>query len=351
MNALIPVVRHENQVLQNTAHVFYTGSDAVKKGQGLCYDHDSGTATAMDNDRISNVEKPSPSNGNNMYFAGVALRSYAAKSTGQMIEIVLPGSPAEVLVGRNTVLNTGRLTCSATAADKGFFTFQGLPGRGSVIPLQTNASAIKFSSLDGTAITDSSTAKQITKTGIGTASAVGDRVFITGCLTPGACQETTVASIVDADNITVTDSGSVLTTSDDVCVYVIDADTDPLVWCWLEDGQESGLQHMSTPVDNAAASPAPMVGGTTVFFGGFTIGTGDSTATLADGTKIGEKKAFYCTGTLTTNDMKVTVTTGLQMDGSTTLASVEFDAANEFALLEFGLSKWQLQILSGATPA
>jgi hypothetical protein len=74
-----------------------------------------------------------------------------------------------------------------------------------------------------------------------------------------------------------------------------------------------------------------MVGGTTILCGGYTMAA-DSTATLADGTRIGQHKACAALGALTTQDWLLTVTSGIQMDGSA-LATLEFDAANDFAEL------------------
>jgi hypothetical protein len=77
-----------------------------------------------------------------------------------------------------------------------------------------------------------------------------------------------------------------------------------------------------------------MIGGTTILCGGYTMAA-DSTSTLADGIIEGQKKAIAGLGTLTTKDWVLTVTSGLQKDGSTALASFAIDAAEEEAVLQW----------------
>lgn len=63
-----------------TDTLWYSGTDAVAEGEPLCYGNDEGSYLA----------RPSQSNCNR--FAGVALRAYSAKTTGQLVEIAKPGS-------------------------------------------------------------------------------------------------------------------------------------------------------------------------------------------------------------------------------------------------------------------
>ena len=142
--------------------VWFSGSTAIRKGMGLCYDLDyltTGTGeTATDAwGRRGNVVAV-PSSSNNLAFAGVATQAYPAKTGGQRIDIFLPGSICEVEIGFPATIDNGDgaiLTCSASSVDAGRFTFAGFPGRGSMAPLQTLAAAagngVPFKSLDGSA--------------------------------------------------------------------------------------------------------------------------------------------------------------------------------------------------------
>jgi hypothetical protein len=90
-----------------------------------------------------------------------------------------------------------------------------------------------------------------------------------------------------------------------------------------------------------------MAGGVTYICGGVAVGSADANGALADGAFFGMKKAFWCLGTLTTNDAKVTpATAGIQLkvlDAIDTaaqgdplaIASATFDAAGERLFLEW----------------
>lgn len=328
--------------------VFFTGSTALKKGQGLCYDRDyystTSLETATDPCELRDHRVEVCSTTNNLRFAGVCVKDYAANASGQEIEIWEPGGLAHILIGQDATMPSGAtpgtiMTCSASSTDSGRFTFAGLMGRGTAQVLETDASGAIFSSVDGSATAAySGGVTTITATGVGTASSVGDRVVVLG----GADDSTggdassgematvgiyTVASAPTANTITISDDiGDV-----DVTFYVLDS-YDHTVLAYLYDGEESGLQEFISPQDAVAVSA--MVGGTTFICGGYTMAA-DSTDTLADATIPGLKKAFMGLGTLTTKDWKITVTSGLQGDVSTTLASLAFDAAAEFAVLEW----------------
>jgi hypothetical protein len=60
----------------------------------------------------------------------------------------------------------------------------------------------------------------------------------------------------------------------------------------------------------------------------------DSTATLADGTVEGQKKAVAGLGTVGTQDWLLTVTSGLKTV-CTALATIEIDAVNDQSVLEW----------------
>lgn len=372
------LTRQWNQARENKLRVWFPGSTAIRKGMGLCYDLDvlstntGETATDAWGRRGNSVAVPD--NTNNLAFAGVASQYYPAKSGGQLIDIHPPGSICEVAVGYPTTINSGLLTCSVNSADAGRFTLDGFPGRGSAIPLQTKATAnggdIAFQSIDGTATTAwSSPSLTITKTGIGTACGFGDstitptdfRVVILGGADNAAGGDATTGELAvkgeyavvtapTADTITIaTDIGDC-----DVLLYVI-KNTYPTVLAYLMDGEQSGLQEILTPQDATAVQS--MVGGVTFLGGGWTMAA-DSTATLADGLQNGQKKGIAGLGTLTTKDWLLTVTSGIQHDGSTALASIAIDAAAEEAVLEwngnFGPNTggvWQLKHYVGATLA
>lgn len=339
--------------------VWFVGSGRVRKGMGVCYDIDvastgSGqTATDPWGRRGNSVAVPSSAN--NLAFAGVASMNYPAKANGQFIDISIPGSLAEVAVGMATTIFSqaaGSIhTCSINSADAGRFTLQGLSGRGTARALQTKARAdggdIAFSTLDGSATSAwSSPSLTITKTGIGTACGYGDddidpTEFVVVVL--GGADDATggdsgsgelatqgeyaVVTAPTADTITIaTDIGDV-----DVALYVI-KNTYPTILAYLEDGVESGLQEVISPQDATAVQS--MIGGTTFLAGGYTMAA-DSTATLADGLIQGQLKAFQGLGALGTQDWLLTVTSGLKLAASDALASLEFDAANEYSVLEW----------------
>ena len=343
-----------NQADNYRKSVWFTGSTAIRKGMGLCYDldvADTGTGeTATDpwgrRGRLVAV----PSTSNNLAFAGYATQAYPAKTGGQTIHIWEPGSICDVEVGiASTIFSQSagtRHTVSVNSGDAGRSTLDGLPGRGSAIALETQAAAaggnIAFTSLDGTATAAwSSPSLTITKTAIGTACGYGDAtidptefvVVVLGGATDAdgttdiAVQgEYAVVTAPTADTITIaTDIGDV-----DVTCYVI-KNTYPCILCKTEDGPESGLIEVLTP--KHATAIQSMIGGVTFLCGGYTIAT-DSTAVLADGIVEGQLKAYQGLGALGTQDYTVTVTSGLKRAGSA-LASVEIDAATDMFVLQW----------------
>ena len=332
--------------------VWFPGSTAIKKGMGLCWDldvagSDTGQAATDGWGRRGNSVAV-PDTTNNLAFAGVATQNYSAKANGQMIDIYIPGGLADVAVGLATVINSTRLTCSVNSADAGRFTLQALSGRGTALALQTKAAAtggdITHSNLTGAATTSwTSPSLTINSTGIGTACGYGDatiaptefRVVILGGATTldsttavATKGEYAVVTAPSADTITIATN---IGTACAVTLYVIKS-TYPTVLCYLEDGEESGLQEVLTP--KSAAAIQSMVGGTTFLCGGMTLGT-DSTATLADGLVEGQLKAFALLGALGTQDWLLTVTSGIQLNGTSALASLELDAAGDYAVMEW----------------
>lgn len=348
---------HENQANNRLARVFFTGSTAIKRGEGFCYDRNYTDSDAADGDRDATdgwggrgVIVTTPSSSDNLTFAGVAAHNYKAKTGGQWIDIYLPGSICEIAVGFAATIATTRLTCSASSADAGRFTFQGHEGRGTAIALETLALAdggdIAEKSVDGTATGSlSGSTYTISLTGIGTACGYGDDDIDPTdftCVVLGGADDSTggdasngeMATAGEYDVLTAPTADTITIDGDpgdcDLLLYIIKGN--PTILAYLEDGQESGLQEVISPQDAVAVSS--MVGGTTYVAGGWTMAA-DSTFTLADGTIEGLRKTFTCLGTLTTKDYKVTVTSGIQSDGSTSLASFSFDGAGDLMVLEW----------------
>jgi len=326
--------------------VMYTGTDALKEGEGLCYDADY--TSAVDGEaatdpclkRTCRAERGSATN--NMRFAGVVVSNYDANPHGMMVEVYPPGSMAYVLAGVNTVLPVGAvagtiLTCSVADADSGRFSLAGYSGRGTAQALETDAGVVKFTTLSGTAAAAyAASVTTITDTGIGTASAVGDRVVVLGGadVTTGGDVTTgelategiyAITAIPSADTVQIaTDIGDV-----QISCYVLD-DAEHTILAYLQEGPESGLQEFITPQDAVAVSG--MTGGVSFLAGGYTM-TADSTYTLADGVEPGIRKAFAGLGAITTGNYVITVTSGIQRDGTSALNTATFDAANEFISL------------------
>jgi hypothetical protein len=110
----------------------------------------------------------------------------------------------------------------------------------------------------------------------------------------------------------------------------------------LMTGPESGLVDIvPTATLTAGGAVTLSVGGVTYFTGPASPGS-DCTFTLADPKYVGQLKKFYLAGALTTNDVLVTVTHGVQLDGATALATMEFDGdKDESTLIGTGVH-WKL---------
>jgi len=129
------------------------------------------------------------------------------------------------------------------------------------------------------------------------------------------------------------------------------------VFAYLEQGPPSGLVEVVLPVDNDAITC--MVGGVTYFVTAVDLANGNCTATLADGTLPGQRKAFVCQAAMSTNDIVITVTSGKQgvgnADPTAALATISLDADEEEVTLQWDAfdSKglWVVQHVVGATLA
>ena len=344
---------------------WYTGDDALKKGRGLNFDFNLLSATtgqavtdAWGKRGMKAVAKPDTTN--NMSFAGIITQNYKAKTGGQLVELHEPGGCAYISVladtvcSATTVVGNTVLTCGVGTAFDGRFAFKGLPGRGTAIALQS-VTAVKAEDLAGGAALDA-TGKIITDSGAGLSNvAVGDKVIIFAGEDDGSTayipETYTVAAVDDsADTITLSEAAS-----DGGAMHIsyICVTDNPVTLAYLMDGEESGGLEVLSPINKDPAQH--MVGGTTLVGGGYTLGAGVSTATLADGVLDGMKKAFCGLGTLTTNGYVVTVTSGLEADMSA-LATITVDAALEMAVLQWNGSiggstagLWRELVSAGST--
>lgn len=356
---------HENQGNYMPRRVWFSGTTALLKGQGVCFDLDylttntGETATDAWEKRANTVAVPSTSN--NMAFAGVASRAYSAAAAGQWIEIYEPGSVCEVLIEEAVTINSTMLTCVASGAAPGWFGRAGLPGRGSMIPLQTVAvsasttSAVPcpvFSSLDGSP-TVHATSKLVTKTAAftyaSTTALTGDRVHIHGGadvggtasagVTPGIYD---IASRDSTATATLSTDPNVTASTKYIAMTVVRGH--PTCLAYLMTGEESGLTQWCSAVVSNAVTPALMAGGTTFVIGGTTLAAGETTATVAASTGIIKEKAIRGVGTLTTKGVNVTgnifadVTNGTWADATT----IKLTLASGSCLLRWDGACWYL---------
>lgn len=251
--------------------VWFSGTTALKEGQGLCYNWDyfptDGAVTNYDGERYNRVELPATANA--MHFAGVAVQAFTASPTGRMIEIYKPGSVCNIWLKADVVIGVGIITCEAGnalgATNAGYWTRAGFEGKGSAVPLQT----------------------------------------VTAASTAALCQ-----------------------------VY-------------LQEGTQSGLCEVVQPPSTGALMTLLPTGLTC--FTAQTIGTGNATATLANSTVVGRYKAYQCEGTMTTNSVVVTVTSGLQKDDSTAFATGTFDADAEDVYFKWNGEQWEEESSAGVT--
>ncbi len=105
-----------------TKRVLYTGSDALLVGYALCYDRDTGTASEVDKDRITKVEKPSASNLDR--FAGIVAQKVPSgqpASQEQWITIIVPeaGQVIDLYTDQNCTQLTTKLSVVADQYELG----------------------------------------------------------------------------------------------------------------------------------------------------------------------------------------------------------------------------------------
>ena len=349
--------RHEQSLRRFQRRAFFTGSTALDKGIGLCYDADAGTAGDVEPDRDNHVELPSLTNA--MHFAGVTVRKYKAVTGGQWIYIYEPGSVCEVALAGDCAVGVGILTCIAASGAPGRFSaHKGYPGRGSAVPLQTVTGMLEsdftgVASLDttGLILTDSSATFETNEV------AAGDRVFILGIKTTAAAAQSgtpaeyEVASVT-SETVLVLTAAATTTGAALTCSYFV-VTGNPTALVLLQGSlysRESGLIDYVMPPMTGHAATATFVCsdfGVTYLLGGYDTATEASRKILLDGVVLGQQKGFYCLGAVGGSyDIEIDVTTGgIQADGSTAIATLLFDAADEQAYLtHFGVwvEDWHL---------
>lgn len=339
--------------------VWYSGVDALKRGEAVCYDSDRGTAGSIDLERCNYVEKPTVANSSE--FAGVAKETYLARSTGGFIEIYVPGSKCvPVALAANTVLGTGILSficqgrynigASAGLSDSGgrFYTGK-FRGRGSVIPRQTVTAALELET-DGAGwslATDGVTLTVADSSAMSPGDTVllfGGRDHDPGTVIPG---KYLIDTVPDGTSVVLASSALDVTPSGALSCIGIIYTGNPTAICDLLDGPESnGIEFLNAPDAGSAAMPHKTLGLTYVQ-GGITLGA-DVDVALAQGTLDGDKTAFVLLGTLTTNEFTIVpVVAGVVLAG-TALTSIDgFDAAADAGYLEFKGTKWHTQDIAG----
>lgn len=325
---------HFGQAHIDPKSVWYEGTDEIQAGVGVCYNRDATVSTNDEAERDQRIERPS--NTNNLTFAGVTLEKIDAGSTIRRVNIATPGSSCKVLCLIATTANTTRLTAvasgPATGRGRGAFIEGGWEGRGSAIAMQTVANITDiagttpgpiFAARDATYTTAT---KTVTKTAAFTHARAGDYVWIysgattadgTAALTPGRYKILTRTSA----NAVILETAAGSADSAALAIYVVRGD--PMVTAYLQDGKESGLTEYVQSVTAAALTFMP--GGFTRLQGGTTQGTA-ATVTLADGLFAGMYKTVLLTGTLVTNGVAMTVTTGITPDPSNANIGLPFDA-------------------------
>lgn len=336
--------------------VWYEGTDALLQGEGVCYNTDYGTATDSDARRANRVERPSSSN--NFAFAGVAARSYTAKSTGQFIEIYCPGSRGVmVALAVDTVLDTGMLSfiggSNSTGSERGRF-YTGLyPGRGSAVPRETVTAALETEmngdnwslSADGLTLTVAST------TGVSAGDTVvllGGEDDATGKIVPG---KYVVSSVTDSTTL-VLSSAAVDTTAAGalVCGGIIYTGN-PMCLADLLTGEEcGGVEFLVVDNSQTVAAQTHQVGGVTYIGPVSDVAAGGVDFDLAQGTALKNKKAFVLLSAVTSGDFTITLATNaIQRDGATTLTGWNaIDAAADAVYAQFAGAWATIAAVGGA---
>lgn len=332
--------------------VFFTGTGALTKGQGLCYDADRGTAADAEAEREKYVELPTTSN--SLHFAGVCVEGYSAKSNGQWIVIFEPGSTCQVAIGVDSVVDSTMMTCSVNGVDAGKFTKQGFPGRGTALALQTNASGVLASNYTGAAALDS-TGLIITHSSAFTNLTAGKSYDV--YILAGEDDNSTAVTGVKTTGIYLTNNTLTLAAvgSDggtmEVSYYLQDGNQTCLAYLFT--GEESGLQQVYQLTDGANTGLLD-TGMNYLHCGALNA---DATETLGDGGQSGQKCGLFLMITPDSNDYVLTITngviSGVQATGSVAPVFVaaltaELDAANDMLVAEWEFGEWVVKVASAA---
>lgn len=118
-----------------------------------------------------------------------------------------------------------------------------------------------------------------------------------------------------------------------------------LCLAYLQTGLPSGLVEVVTPPATGALMTLLPSGLTC--FEAQTIASQNATATLANSTIVGQYKAYQCEGTMTTSNVVITVTSGLQKDDSTAFATGTFDADGEDVYFKWNGEQWEEESSAG----
>jgi len=347
---------HQAQPDRIAKWVWYGGTDALKQGEGVCYNTDYGTATAINARRANLVERPSTSN--NEAFAGVAERDYAAQSGGQLIEINVPGSRGVlVALSVDTVINTGILSFQAGGGTgAGRFTTGRFLGRGSAIPRQT-VTALLEDGRPGVTISVDATDGVTVTVADSSDYAAGDILLILAAEMDGTgipvMGKHVISSITDGTTIVLAASCLSTLSTGSLTLTAVVYSGNPKAQCDLLTGEESGGAEFLSPLNAGQVGIAYMATGITYIPG---IGTlaADCDVTLAQGTRPYIKKKFFCLGEIGTSDFTLDLaTTGLRLDGATGLTDInELDNLGDGVYLEFHGALWHtMDLVGGAVEA
>ena len=298
--------QYGKQIRARTKTVFFTGSTALKKGMGLCYDFDytgSGTGQAATDpapERDWRVELPSLTN--NQWFAGVAATDYPAQSGGQYIEIHEPGSVCELAIISACTVASTRLTCIAGGIAAGYWYAGGFDGEGSAMALETTdtpsasiLAGVLLASMDGTATITTSEVITKTSSGIGSIAVAGDRAFIFSCREASGGASAMTAAIYDiasATGDTVTLDGATCSASAVVNMVIVRGY--PTVLAKLDHGRPSGLCAFTDP--GAGGAMTPMASGYNFLLCGGVTMAANATYTVTTPTRFGTRIAFVNLG-------------------------------------------------------
>ena len=137
-------------------------------------------------------------------------------------------------------------------------------------------------------------------------------------------------------------------------LQTVTAGSGSLCLVMLEDGEQSGLVERLTPWTGVEAEAKVFMVGGVSYFSGSADDSGAKTFALADGTKVGQRKGFFCSVVLNSDTLVVTpASTGVRLDGSTTLASFTMETAQDAIIVKWsGLgtgATWSTESLFATT--